>query len=261
MKWRTDVNGEVTNHAEVTLFRRKLSIRVSLWRRSWTLVLRRAQTHVEQTWRKRMQLLRSCVCSCKYHSSRHGLDNPGVLWSDEAETVEGSQVTVDLLLKTQSSPNLSTKTHPKLKHHRPRYTHTHTHFNWFYYKHSPPGKQIQSLHNSVRTFKLWSPLSWDHFWLIFWMHLDWISLIFTDRYLENRGVQHQQPDVSGFSRSDVFSVRQMLQLLYLSCSCVCWCGRRRAARSNYVPAGPNLWLETRWCWRPGDDTTHGFKLQ
>ncbi len=61
-----------------------------------------------------------CVCVCVYHSSRGRLDDPGVLRSDEAETVEGSQVTVHLLLKAETSPDLSTQTHPELKHHRSR---------------------------------------------------------------------------------------------------------------------------------------------
>lgn len=40
-----------------------------------------------------------CVRVCEqYHGSRGGLDDPGVLRSDEAETVESSQVTVHLLL-------------------------------------------------------------------------------------------------------------------------------------------------------------------
>lgn len=68
-----------------------------------------------------------CVCMSVcvlYHGSGGGLDNPGVLLPDEAETVESSQVTVHLLLQTQTGPNLSTQTHPVLKHHRARYTDT-----------------------------------------------------------------------------------------------------------------------------------------
>lgn len=68
-----------------------------------------------------------CIClyvkyiyEYMYHSSGGGLDDPGVLWSDEAETVESSQVTIHLLLKAETSPNLPTETHPELKHDCPR---------------------------------------------------------------------------------------------------------------------------------------------
>lgn len=65
-----------------------------------------------------------CVCVCRYRGPSGWLDNPGVLGPNEAKTVEGGQVAVDLPLQPQAGPDLSAQTHPVLKHHRPRYTHT-----------------------------------------------------------------------------------------------------------------------------------------
>lgn len=57
-----------------------------------------------------------------YRGSRGRLDNPGVFRSDEPETVQSRQETVDLFLETDQSPDLATQTHPKLKHYCPRWT-------------------------------------------------------------------------------------------------------------------------------------------
>lgn len=48
------------------------------------------------------------------------LDDPGVLGSNESQTVESSQVAVHLLLEAQPGPDLPAQTHPKLEHDRPR---------------------------------------------------------------------------------------------------------------------------------------------
>lgn len=61
---------------------------------------------------------------CVYHCSKGGLDDPGILWSDQAETVEGGQVTVHLLLKAKTGSNFSAQAHPELVHNRPSYKRT-----------------------------------------------------------------------------------------------------------------------------------------
>ena len=49
-----------------------------------------------------------------------GLDDPGVLGPDEAQAVEGGQVTVDLLLQAPLGAHLPAQAHAVLKHYRPR---------------------------------------------------------------------------------------------------------------------------------------------
>lgn len=66
--------------------------------------------------------LTSNVCQCTavyaYHCFGAGLDDPGVLGSDEAQAVEGSQVTVYLLLQPPLGAHLPAQTHAVLKHDR-----------------------------------------------------------------------------------------------------------------------------------------------
>lgn len=66
------------------------------------------------------------ACMHAYRGPGGRLDDPGVLWPDEAEAVEGGQVAVDLPLQPQQSPHLPAETHPVLKHHCTGYTRAHT---------------------------------------------------------------------------------------------------------------------------------------